>query len=233
MVFPKKSHWNLIFFLLSGKIIFLFPENMILLPQNGWWSFSKTIHRNMIFSSNVLKRLSFQKGSRRDMIFLVLSEKVVFFSRKHGIFFLGGKWERGTFLKKYKETWYFLFDMFHATHPHPFPPRKKNQRRSYPAKTHLKVIDIPDRHPRKNSRNYLHLHGDLYRRFHILLSSKKTNKNLNIWDWSLTSSSIYSVGDVLQWIIFNKSYHSSLRSCIWRCAWAPTKEIICRLGDGL
>ena len=22
-------------------------------------------------------------------------------------------------------------------------------------------------------------------------------------------------------------------SCNWRCAWAPTKEIICPLGDGL
>ena len=33
----------------------------------------------MIFSSNVLKRWSFQKGPRRDMIFLVLSGKIVFF----------------------------------------------------------------------------------------------------------------------------------------------------------
>ena len=29
MAFPKKSCWNLIFLVLSGKIIFLFPENMI------------------------------------------------------------------------------------------------------------------------------------------------------------------------------------------------------------
>ena len=48
----------------------------------------------MIFSSNVLKRLSFQEGSRRDMIFLALSGMVVFFSPKHGIFSLGGKRER-------------------------------------------------------------------------------------------------------------------------------------------
>ena len=30
MVFPKKSRWNMIFLVLSGKMIFLFPENMIL-----------------------------------------------------------------------------------------------------------------------------------------------------------------------------------------------------------
>ena len=33
MGFPKKSHWNIIFFVvLSGKMIFLFPENIILFP---------------------------------------------------------------------------------------------------------------------------------------------------------------------------------------------------------
>ena len=46
----------------------------------------KIIHENMIFSLNVLKRWSSQKGSSWDMIFFVLSGKVVFFSRKHGIF---------------------------------------------------------------------------------------------------------------------------------------------------
>ena len=30
MVFPKKLSWNMIFLVLSGKMIFLFPENMIL-----------------------------------------------------------------------------------------------------------------------------------------------------------------------------------------------------------
>ena len=30
LVFPKKLWWNMIFLVLSGKIIFLFPENMIL-----------------------------------------------------------------------------------------------------------------------------------------------------------------------------------------------------------
>ena len=30
MVFPKKLRWNMIFLVLSWKVIFLFPENMIL-----------------------------------------------------------------------------------------------------------------------------------------------------------------------------------------------------------
>ena len=30
MAFPKKMHWNMIFLVSSGKMIFLFPENMIL-----------------------------------------------------------------------------------------------------------------------------------------------------------------------------------------------------------
>ena len=49
----------------------------------------------MIFTSNILKIWSFQKGLRRDMIFFVPSGKAVFFSRKHGIFSLDGKRERG------------------------------------------------------------------------------------------------------------------------------------------
>ena len=50
--------------------------------------FFKKIQGNMILFSGLLRRRSFQEGSRRDMIFLVLSGKMVFFSRKH-IFFLG------------------------------------------------------------------------------------------------------------------------------------------------
>ena len=53
----------------------------------------------MTFSSNVLKRWSFQKGPRRDMIFLVLSGKVVFFPEKI-VFFPG----TDDLPKKYMET---------------------------------------------------------------------------------------------------------------------------------
>ena len=174
MVFPKKSRWNLIFFVLSGKMIFLFPENIIL-PPNGKWKmiFLKKIHGNMIFFLNVLKRLSFQKGPHRDMIFLYYLERWYFFPQKCGIFSLDGKWERGGLSQEIHGN--MIFSIWYV----PCPPAKIKQRRSYPAKIHLKVIDIPDRHPRKSSSNSLYLHGDLYRCFHILLSIKK-NRKLNI-----------------------------------------------------
>ena len=132
--------------------------------------FLKKIHRNMIFFSNVLKRLSFQEGSRRDMIFLALSGMVVFFSQKHGIFSLGGKRERDESSQEICGN--MIFSIWYV----PRPSAKKNQRRSCPVKIDLKLIGIPDRHPRKNSSNSLYLHGDLYRRFHILLSSKEKRK---------------------------------------------------------
>ena len=60
---------------------------------DGQWKMiflKKKIHGNMTFSSNFLKRRSFQKGPRRDMIFLVLSGKMVFFP-ENMIFFLEQK----------------------------------------------------------------------------------------------------------------------------------------------
>ena len=90
--FQKKSRWNMIFLVLSGKMIFLFPENMILpLRRKMKYDLSQKIHGTMIFFSNVLRRWSFQKGLRSDMSFLALSEKMVFFARKQDIFSLGGK----------------------------------------------------------------------------------------------------------------------------------------------
>ena len=119
MAFPKKSCWNLIFLVLSGKIIFLFPENMILpKTENKRWSFSKKkkkIHGN-IFTSNVLKRWSFQKGSRRGMIFLALSRKVVFFSWKHGIFSLDGKRERDDLSQEIDGN--MIFSIWYVPSPH-------------------------------------------------------------------------------------------------------------------
>ena len=154
MVSPKKLCWNLIFLVLSGKMIFLFPENMML-PPNGKWKmiFLKKIHRNIIFSSNI------QKGSRLDMIFLALSRKVVFFFQKTWYFFPGRKTGGGwPFSRNTRKHGFFY--LICSTPPAP-PCEKKNQRRSYPAKIHLKVTGIPDRLPRKSSSNSLYLHGDL------------------------------------------------------------------------
>ena len=118
MVFPKKSCWNMIFLVLSVKMIFLFPEN-----------------------SNPLD----------------------------------GKWKM-IFLKKYMETWYFPYIRTDATKTAPCPATKRNQRWSYPAKINLQMIDILDWHSRKSSNIFLYLYGDLYRSFHILLFSEENQE---------------------------------------------------------
>ena len=121
--------------------------------KNERWYFFNKIHGNMIFTSNILKIWSFQKGLRRDMKFFYLLERRYFFSRKHGIFSLDEKRERGDLSQEIYGN--MTFSNWYAS------LQKKNQRRSYPAKIHLKVIGILDWHPRKSSSNFLYLHGDL------------------------------------------------------------------------
>ena len=81
MIFPKKSCWNMIVLVLSGKIIFLFPENMI-------WHLRQKMKDDLS-----------QKNTRKYDIFFKVSEKMVFSKRaapghdlsciiwKDGIFF--------------------------------------------------------------------------------------------------------------------------------------------------
>ena len=94
MVFPKKLRWNLIFLALSGKTIFFF-QKIWSYPwtENERWSFSKkyTFWKKKFKSS---EKMVVSKSIAPDMIFLVLSGKVVFFTRKHGIFSLVGNRER-------------------------------------------------------------------------------------------------------------------------------------------
>ena len=59
MVFPKISHWNMIFLVLSGKIIFLFSKNMI-------------------FRRKRKDNLSKKKKKRKYNVFFKCSEKMVF-----------------------------------------------------------------------------------------------------------------------------------------------------------
>ena len=82
------------------------------------WSYSLDEKRKMIYlKKNTWKydiffkcpeKMVFPKKSHWNMIFLVLSGKIVFFSGKYDIFSLGGKWKM-IFHKKYMEIWYFLY----------------------------------------------------------------------------------------------------------------------------
>ena len=98
------------------------------------------------------------------------------FSRKHDIFSLGRKLEVAIL----RNTWKYDISVYtYGRYKRGATPLcQKNQRWSYPAKIHLKVIDVLDWHPRKSSSNSLYFHGDLYRRFHVLLSSEKKTGNL-------------------------------------------------------
>ena len=124
MVFPKKSSWNKIFLVLSGKMIFILPDNMILPFRRKMNDDLSQKIRGNIFSSNTLKRWSFQKELRWDMIFLVLSGKMVFSSQKHDIFSLGGKWE-AIFFKKFMEIWNFLCTRTGVSNVVPYSSVKK------------------------------------------------------------------------------------------------------------
>ena len=125
--YQNKSRRNMIFHVLLGKTIFLFPENMILPLEEKWKIiFLKKIQGNIMFSSNVLKRWSIQKGLHWDMICLVKIGRVIFFSWKHGIFSLDGKSEV-VLLKKYTEK-YFLCTHTGVTNVTPLPACQKTSK---------------------------------------------------------------------------------------------------------
>ena len=131
MVFPKKLHWNIILLISSGKMIFLFPENMILfsrhkrkddLSQKNTWKYD--------ISFKCSEKMVFPKNLRLNTISFVISGKIVFlFSRKYDIFSLGGKWKKMIFVKTCVEIWYFLYISVGVTNTTkkqrwPCPPKK-------------------------------------------------------------------------------------------------------------
>ena len=117
----------------------------------------------------------FLKQYTKYDIFVKCSEKMVFskrttpghgisctiwkggiFYRKHGIFSLDGKRQRNDLSQEIHGN--MIFSVRYVPRRLAKKKKKKNQRRPYPAKIHVKVMDIPDRHPRKSSSNSLYLH---------------------------------------------------------------------------
>ena len=149
------------FLVSSGKIMFLFPKNMILhlrrkmkdhLCQNNTRKYD--ILFKLQTSNYLLQRWPFQKGLRWEMISCIIWKDDVFFPENMTFFSLGRKWDM-TFLKKFMEIWYFLCTRTGIADVVSRTSAKKNQRWSHPAKIHLKVIDVLDWHPRKSSSNSL------------------------------------------------------------------------------
>ena len=109
MVFPKKSCWNMIFLVLSGKIMFPFPENMILHLRRKMKDdlSQKNTRKYGIFFKLSEKMVFSKRAALGHDLSCIISKDGIFFPRKHDISSLGRKWEM-TFLKKYMEIWYFL-----------------------------------------------------------------------------------------------------------------------------
>ena len=81
----------MIFLVLSGKMIFLLPENMILFSRRKMKDGrSQKIHGN-IFRSDVLKRWSFQKIVPEYDLSRTIRKDGISFSRKCDLFSMGGK----------------------------------------------------------------------------------------------------------------------------------------------
>ena len=108
MIFPKISHWNMIF-LVSRRMILLFPGNMILFfRRKKKDDLSQKIPGNIIFSSNVLKRLSFQNIRAWTRSILKYLQRWYFFFSKYMKFVLWVENERRWSLSK--NTW--QYDIF-------------------------------------------------------------------------------------------------------------------------
>ena len=120
-----------------------------------------------------------QKKSRWNMIFLVLSGKVVLFLQKIWYFFLDGKWKM-IFLKKDIENDIFCIICINITNITLL--QKEPEMIFYKKKTKNKKTVKGDWHSRwhcrKSSNDFLCFHGDLHRRFCILLCSETKPGNL-------------------------------------------------------
>ena len=87
-----------------GKMVFLFPENMILLfGRKMKDDLSQKKYVEIWHLLQMFQKDSLSKKSHRNMIFLVTSGKAAFIFLEK-IFFLGVKWKM-IFLKKYTEIW--------------------------------------------------------------------------------------------------------------------------------
>ena len=140
--------------------------------ENERWSFSKK-YMEICFFFKCSEKIVFPKKWYWNMIFLVLSGKMVLFYPK--IYFFFWRKMKNDLPQEIHESIIFSVYMYKC-YKYNISPLPKNQRRSSPEKINLKMIDILHWYSRKSSNDSLYFYGDLHRRFHILLSSEKKNK---------------------------------------------------------
>ena len=108
MVFSKKVPWNMIFLVSSGKIIFLFNENMILFFRQKMWSFSKKYMEIWYFLQMFWKDGLSKKIALEYDLSCIIRKNGISFSRKNDIFSIHENWKK-IFFKKYMKIWYCLY----------------------------------------------------------------------------------------------------------------------------
>ena len=204
----KKNRAGIWFFLYYQERWYFFFPKISCYSLDGKWKmiFLKKIHGNMIFSSNVLKRWSFQKNRTGTWSFLLYYlERWYFFFPKIWSYSLDGKWKM-IFLKKIhgnmtffsngpkrwffqnKSRWNMIFLVLSGKMGVFF---RKDGSFSLDRKWKMIFLKIiftrkntlkGDWHSRSHSINSsndsLYFYGDLLRCFHILLSSEKKQKML-------------------------------------------------------
>ena len=108
MIFPKNLHWDMIFLVLSGEMIFPFPEYMNLFFGRKMKDDLSEINplRYDIFCKWSGKMV-FPKTLHWDMIFLVLWGKMIFLFPGNIILFLRRKMKDHISQKKYMEISFF------------------------------------------------------------------------------------------------------------------------------
>ena len=157
--------------------MFLFPENMI-------WHLRRKMKDDLSqkkyteiwhFLQTFLKDGLFKKGHAGTWSFLYYLEKLYFFS-KTWYFFLGQEVRDELSQEIHGNMIFSGCSRYRCYKRSVTPLCQKSQRWSYPAKIHLKVIDVVDWHPRKSPSNCPYFRWDLYRRFHVLLFSGKNQE---------------------------------------------------------
>ena len=136
----------MIFLVLSGKMIFLFPENIILFFRRKMKDdlSQKYMEHDIFFKCP--ENMVFPKKIMLEYDLSCISGKMVFFFSENMIFFLWTENERWSFSRN---TWrYDIFCIYiriYKCYKYDITLLQKNQRWSSPEKMHLKLTDILDR----------------------------------------------------------------------------------------
>ena len=146
MLFPKKSRWNMIFLVLSEKIIFLFPENMILhFKRKIKDDFSQKNIRKYDISFKLYEKMVFSKMAMlgRDISYIMWKESI-FFARNMIFFFLLQKVRDGISQEIHGNMTFSVYTYGPYKRGATLLCQIKNQRWCYHTKKQLKMIDVLD-----------------------------------------------------------------------------------------